>query len=196
MPTMLDFSITQVYRLITNDLLMMWDAWVLYKKYKKTGRSIKEYSEVYRFALFCRCHSCFQVLANLMDVESENFEEIKLRSKLGNADNAHVTVIIWDFLHEIIIKHFIDDVSQYPFWMAKVAITTEPQAFGMAAVHKCLDYLRNTVAVKGVFGLYEVLCQLNHSIAVIGLIRVWYRICGLLQFSTIGTFSPRPMSSL
>lgn len=91
-----------------------------------------------------------------MDVESENFEEIKLRSKLNNADNAHLSVIVWDYFREIIIKHLIDDVSQYPFWMAKVAITTGPQAFGMSAVHNCLEYLRNTVATKGVFGLYEV----------------------------------------
>lgn len=94
-----------------------------------------------------------------MDVESENFEEIKLRTKLNVVDNANLSVIIWDFLHEIIIKHFIDDLSQYPFWMAKVSITTGPQVFGMSAVQNCLDFLRNTFRTKGALGLYEV-CSL------------------------------------
>lgn len=47
MPKMsLDFSITQMYRLFANDLLIMYDALVFYRKYKKSGRTVKEFSEV------------------------------------------------------------------------------------------------------------------------------------------------------
>jgi hypothetical protein len=45
----LDFALTQFYRLVVDDLILMYDAYVFYNRFKKDKRSLKEFSEVGSF---------------------------------------------------------------------------------------------------------------------------------------------------
>lgn len=42
----LDFHLTQFYRLVVDDLILMYDTYEIYKEYKPKGRSIQEYLNV------------------------------------------------------------------------------------------------------------------------------------------------------
>jgi hypothetical protein len=137
----LDFSITQSYRLLANDLLMMGDAYAFYVKYKKTGRTLNEY---------------LKVLKNLMDVESENFEEIKNIGKMSYGEDQELSTIIWDYFHDVVMKHVLDDISQYPFWAAKIAVTTKAQVFGLPVIWLWRDTLLATYSERGARGLFQV----------------------------------------
>jgi hypothetical protein len=48
----LDFALTQFYRLVVDDLILMYDAYVFYNRFKKDKRSLKEFSEVVLFRRF------------------------------------------------------------------------------------------------------------------------------------------------
>ncbi len=45
----LDFALTHFYRLVVDDLVLMYDVYHLYGKYKTSNRSIQEFSEVSQF---------------------------------------------------------------------------------------------------------------------------------------------------
>ena len=42
----LDFALTQFYRLAIDDIVLMVDVFLFYRRFKKDKRSIKEYVEV------------------------------------------------------------------------------------------------------------------------------------------------------
>lgn len=44
-------------------------------------------------------------------MESQNFEEINT-AKLSIGEGEGVLLIIWDYFHDVVIKHLLDDVSQ------------------------------------------------------------------------------------
>lgn len=47
----------------------------------------------------------------MLEIESQNFEEINT-AKLSIGEGESVLLIIWDYFHDVIIKHFLDDASQ------------------------------------------------------------------------------------
>jgi len=52
-----------------------------------------------------------QILANLLEIESQNFDEINT-AKLSIGEGEGMLLIIWDYFHDVIIKHLLDDASQ------------------------------------------------------------------------------------
>lgn len=92
----LDFAITQFYRLVVDDLILMYDVYLFYSRYKKSNRSIREYSEV---------------LANLMEVEAQNFEDID-ETKLSHDSEERVEWMIRDYLMSVVVRYVLDDLSQ------------------------------------------------------------------------------------
>lgn len=68
-----------------------------------------------------------------MDVESQNYEEVD-SIRLGGlseedsqvtqpVDDKKLSYIAKDYLINIILKFILDDLSQYPFWAAKVFVS-------------------------------------------------------------------------
>ena len=52
-----------------------------------------------------------QILSNLLEVESQNFEDINT-AKLSIGEGEGVMLIVWDYVHDVILKHLLDDISQ------------------------------------------------------------------------------------
>jgi hypothetical protein len=41
-----DFALTQFYRLVVDDIVLLFDVYMYYRRFKTDNRSIKEFSEV------------------------------------------------------------------------------------------------------------------------------------------------------
>lgn len=52
-----------------------------------------------------------QVLADLTEVEAQNFDDIDIK-KLSKGQQESVTTIIWDYIHSVWIRYLLDDASQ------------------------------------------------------------------------------------
>ncbi len=95
----------------------------------------------------------------MVEVESENFDEIKNINKLCHGEKADLTIIIWDYFHDVVMKHILDDFSQvcfelcgdtnyltphqYPFWAAKIAVTAQQHTFGLPVIEAWMSNLRS-----------------------------------------------------
>ena len=118
----LDFSITQWYRLIYSDLSLICDAFYLTyltssRRVARRSLSLKEFGEV---------------LMNLIEVEASNFDDIST-DKLSDVyqDHKSILLIVFDYLNDVVVKHLLDDFSQYPFFLVKVGLTMDPQALSL-----------------------------------------------------------------
>jgi hypothetical protein len=92
----LDFALTQFYRLVVDDLILMYDVYFFYSRYKKDKRSLKEFSEV---------------LADVMQVEATNFEDID-ETKLSQDSEERVENMVRDYFMSIVVRYMLDDLSQ------------------------------------------------------------------------------------
>jgi len=135
----LDFFVTHFYRLVVHDMVLMSDVYWFYTQKRKEGRSLQEFSEI---------------LANLLEIESQNFDEINT-AKLSIGEGEGMLLIIWDYFHDVIIKHLLDDASQFPFWASKVIVTSQPIKFGAPAVRAYWACLKNIYHTRGVRGMFQ-----------------------------------------
>jgi hypothetical protein len=106
----LDFALTQFYRLVVDDLILMYDVYLFYSRYKKDKRSLKEFSEV---------------LADVMQVEAANFEGID-ETKLSQDSEERVENMVRDYFMSIVVRYMLDDLSQVSenlFFFKKVRYT-------------------------------------------------------------------------
>eukprot|EP00981_Chlorochromonas_danica_P007679 scaffold1863_cov166-Ochromonas_danica.AAC.4 len=136
----LDFALTQFYRVLLDDLLLIYDAYTVYSKKRSYGsRSLKEFSEV---------------LADLTEVEAQNFDDIDFK-KLSKGQQETVTTIIWDYIHSVWIRYLLDDASQFPFWSAKLKVFSTQPAFGMSAIYSLKELLIARFQKGKVYTIYE-----------------------------------------
>lgn len=118
----LDFAVTQFYRVLLDDILLLYDAYRIYARNRKyQERTFKEFSEVnkslrgifsFTDAYLTLSHLLFtQALVDLTETELQNFEDIDVK-KLTKDQEESVRTIVWDYLHSVIIRYLLDDASQ------------------------------------------------------------------------------------
>eukprot|EP01031_Cornospumella_fuschlensis_P036810 gene36810-44653_t len=133
----LDFAVTQFYRVLLDDILLLYDAYRIYAKNRKyQDRSFKEFSEA---------------LVDLTETEAQNFEDIDVK-KLTKDQEESVRTIVWDYLHSVIIRYLLDDASQYPFWSCKLRVFSQERGYGMSIVRAYHKSMVQALSSKG-FGL-------------------------------------------
>ncbi|RYY88115.1 hypothetical protein EON63_02965 [archaeon] len=122
----MDFAITQFYRVLLDDILLLYDAYRIYARNRKySERTFKEFSEVKKsvevvcvvIILILLHHVYAQALVDLTETEAQNFEDIDVK-KLTKDQEESVRTIVWDYLHSVIIRYLLDDASQVRmgFW--------------------------------------------------------------------------------
>jgi len=146
----LDFSITQWYRLIYSDISLISDAYYLVYWTAAAGSSKA------RKALSLREFG--EVLMNLIEVESCNFDDVST-DKLSDVyqDCNSIPLIVFDFLNDVVVKHLLDDFSQYPFFSVKVGLTMDPATslFGPTLVKSLFSKMLEVYKKRGLFALFE-----------------------------------------
>lgn len=156
----LDFSITQWYRLIYSDLSLICDVYYLVyvssachsRARRRAPLTLKELGEV---------------LMNLMEVEACNFEDNVSTDKLSDVyqDRCNsIALIVFDYLNDVVIKHLLDDLSQYPFFLVKVGITMDynnnsnpctTTLYGIALMKSLFSKMFDVYKQRGLFALFE-----------------------------------------
>lgn len=135
-----DFALTQFYRLVVDDIVLLCDVYMYYRRFKTDNRSIKEFSEV---------------LVELMEVEAQNFEGVA-QSKLSHDRHEKMGNIVWDYFMSIVVRYVLDDLSQYPFWSAKIVVAaTHDEKFGWPVVKAYWDYIKEKVTTGQIRSLYD-----------------------------------------
>ena len=148
----LDFSVTQWYRLIYSDLSLICDAY--YLVYVTASRRARRALTLREFG---------EVLMNLMEVEACNFEDIST-DKLSDVyqDRNSIAPIVFDYLNDVVVKHLLDDLSQYPFFLVKVGLTMNynPSSaisllFGTTLMKSLFSKMLDIYKQRGLFALFE-----------------------------------------
>jgi hypothetical protein len=96
----------------------------------------------------------------LIEVESQNFEDID-ESRLSHGEEGGLSYIAWDYLVNVILRHLLDDLTQYPFWRAKIAIATTNEKIGFSVVRHYIDELQLMASSGSVRSVLQVL---THSL--------------------------------
>lgn len=144
----LDFYITQFYRLIVNDIILLSDVYHIY--YQLHKKSDKSPSLTY--------HRFNDLVLNVIEVEASNFEDIDTNklTHIYEDQNISIMLVIFDYFNDVIIKHLLDDYSQYPFWLNKIICTTNvtTEHFGLPIMHSYINSFKNIYNTQGLIGYY------------------------------------------
>lgn len=139
-----DFIITSFYRRCWDDLIAISDvSWFYYHKESKT-KSLREFATL---------------LANLTTVERRNFKKpksFKFNTKLQDEDDVPEasTIVLWEYYRDIIFQYWLDDLTQYPFWAAKILVIAHPQEFGLDVIDEMFHMIRKTFKEQGFMSLF------------------------------------------
>lgn len=104
------FSFTSIYRSLYEDCLILWDTFVIFK----SSRNVTDISD-FRDGL--------QVLMYYAETDKIH---IKKNSLLNAEDRITLPILLWVFFHSVILEFCIDELSQFPFWIAKTNLTMNP----------------------------------------------------------------------
>lgn len=147
----IDFSVTQWFRLIYSDLSLICDVYYLVYMHRARRRTLtlREFGEV---------------LMNLMEVEACNFDDNVSTDKLSDVYQDHcnsIVLIVYDYLNDVVAKHLLDDLSQYPFFVVKLGLTmhcNNPSTtllFGTALMKSLFSKMLDIYKQRGLFALFE-----------------------------------------
>ena len=139
-----DFIITSFYRRCWDDLIAISDvSWFYYHKESK-AKNLREFATL---------------LANLTTVERRNFKKsktFKFHSKLQDEDDVPEasTIVLWEYYRDIIFQYWLDDLTQYPFWAAKILVIAHPQEFGLGVIDEMFHMISKTFKEQGFMSLF------------------------------------------
>lgn len=136
----LDFQITHFYRLVVDDLILMSDAYSLYRKYKTRGRTLDEY---------------LHILSIIAEIEAQELEDAESGKVINEESDESVSYLAWDYFRSVILRFAMDDLSQFAFWSSKILLSLENEPFGMPTVRKFYEHLYNNVRTGNIRILYE-----------------------------------------
>ena len=120
----MDFYITKVFRSICDDVQMLIDVYQITPRYRPEGKPFLE---------------CFtEGLAAVVEKESAEIvptlqypDSLSARPQANYTTNSNKSTnnellweMSWEFIHSIVIQFCAEELSQYPFWAAKVALST------------------------------------------------------------------------
>jgi hypothetical protein len=139
-PPSIDFILTNFYRRAWADLVAIYDVWSFCsKKQGATGE--------FR-----------QLLANLAYVEHRSFKKSKFKFRSELADKEEVpeasTIILWEYYRDIIFTYWLDDLTQYPFWSAKILVVSHHEEFGLHVVEHLFETIGKIFTEQGFMSLF------------------------------------------
>lgn len=122
---MIDFYLTQWFRVVMNDLTIFHDTVTCYLKVRRSKANLVEFGKVILF---------------LLDEEAKLLENDESNNDTNNNEQ-DLLLIIGDYFQDVVLKHILDDISQYPFFIAKSMATLHTYSFGTPVIKVFLDIL-------------------------------------------------------
>ena len=162
----MDFYLTKYFRLISDDIVLINDVIRIYRHKRIEPLTLKEFTE--SLAMLIQQESEDIIAAtnnnnNNNNNTSNNTFSIKNKSiingsNLKNNNNLKLRDICWEFFHSVILQFSLEELSQYPFWAAKVALITNPRLSHSSInlmISTWFRVIQTKFQVDGIAGLYE-----------------------------------------
>jgi len=115
----MDSSLTQTYRLLVEDCVLLYDVFTLLSSSIRGLHSVKDYAD----AVAAVIHSEAQ-LAKSSSGEN-GVEEASSQPKREFSAERKSINLIWEYVHSVLLPFLLEELSQFPFWAAKVALLTD-----------------------------------------------------------------------
>ena len=154
----MDFHLTKYFRLISDDIILIIDVIRIYRKKRTEPLTLKEFTET--LAMVIQQESQDLIAATNNNTTTNNTFGIRNKNMINSSKNNNMILrdICWEFFHSVILKFLLEELSQYPFWAAKVALITSP-SLSHCTIHAMISTwflkIKNKFQVDGIAGLYE-----------------------------------------
>jgi len=159
----MDFQLTQYFRLISDDVVLINDVIRIYRKKRSEPLTLKEFTE--SLSRVIEIESQDVVIATSNSINNTFTYKTKNNNNIINGNNnsfkntnIKLRDIFWDFFHSVLLKFSLEELSQYPFWAAKVVLTTNPRLTHTtitAMISAWFHIIKIKYQEDGIAGLYE-----------------------------------------
>lgn len=158
----MDFHLTQYFRLVSDDVVLINDVVRIYRKKRSEPLTLKEFTESLSRVIEIESQDVAIATSNS---NSNTFSYKTKNNVINNSNNSNfknsnmkLRDIFWDFFHSVLLKFSLEELSQYPFWAAKVILTTSPTLTHTtitAMISAWFQLIRTRYQEDGIAGLYE-----------------------------------------
>lgn len=148
----MDTALLRAYRLVWADLTLLLDTALIYYS-RRGGMSATDDEEL-------SLRGLGQGLSCLL--QAEQHEEDELEGPLEDdvldfsEDTTAIRQLLWQFTHGVVLEFVAEELSQYPFWAAKVnTVVSGKEKSLLSAVLNVADFFRYRLAQGGFRRLFE-----------------------------------------
>jgi hypothetical protein len=156
----MDFTLTQTYRKIYHDIVLIHDVIKYCQRRKLTGNFVNNFADGLAVLMSVECNEPDTIPLPLLSAPTIETEQERKQIQWE---------VFVEFIHSIVLQFSLEELSQFPFWSAKIAtaiandsITTTDVAKGMPTLDLYLYSMRSliskplsTLLNNGPWALYE-----------------------------------------
>jgi len=158
----MDFALTQLYRNIYNDISILRDACGIYFAIHPSGqRSFGDFAKGLDLVLLADHHPgpvCTWVWSSTEKMLVVSHEPDVEDDTEHSREDDTVLSILWGFYRSVVIEYSMEELSQYPFWAAKVIMCTSDSPIIDSSVslgRSFFNLIRDRLAEGGIMGTYK-----------------------------------------
>ena len=122
----MDASLIQMYRLVLQDCVLLYDVFNLTTNSIRGLPSVREFAD----AVAAVIHNEAQLKRMSGSGQADGGEGLDPSSMLTTnnrefSDQRKSINLIWEYVHSVLLPFFVEELSQFPFWAAKVCLLTD-----------------------------------------------------------------------
>jgi hypothetical protein len=119
----MDASLIQMYRLVLDDCVLLYDVFNITTHSIRGLPSMREYAD----AVAAVIHVESQMKKTQLGLEADGNDSVQstIMSNREFAAQRQPINIIWEYVHGVLMPFVVEELSQYPFWAAKAYILTD-----------------------------------------------------------------------
>jgi hypothetical protein len=165
----MDPYLLSCYRFTWSEFLLIYDAAVFYHKKRPQGKTMKEFSTGLHSLLKTEIQASegpgFIEEDENIDI-SDGFQFFSFLPSHLSFVEATLKRLLWQFTHGVVFEFFAEEISQYPFWAAKVvSVVKRDLRTNLNVFNSAFQFFEQTFARGGIRALFEV-PSLLHPLSV------------------------------
>lgn len=157
----MDWYLTKYYRLICEDIILINDVIRIYKQKRSDPLTLKEFTESLSIVIQQESDDIIDATNNNHTINTYSIKNKIMINNINNSNNIknnNIRNVCWEFFHSVVLQFSLEELSQYPFWTAKVVMTTNPKLTHLN-LHAMIVAWFHVIKMKfqddGIAGLYE-----------------------------------------
>eukprot|EP00602_Paraphysomonas_sp_CaronLab_P006342 CAMPEP_0185028280 /NCGR_PEP_ID=MMETSP1103-20130426/13938_1 /TAXON_ID=36769 /ORGANISM="Paraphysomonas bandaiensis, Strain Caron Lab Isolate" /LENGTH=349 /DNA_ID=CAMNT_0027562655 /DNA_START=46 /DNA_END=1092 /DNA_ORIENTATION=+ len=139
----MDAVLLNYYRVLWSEFVILYDAATVYHKRRPTGKSVKEFGE--------GLHALVKSEINSNSPAFYDDDEI-----LDFSEDRVIRKVLWQFTHGVVLEFIAEELSQYPFWAAKVVtVVNKSYREDVNVLRSAFRFFEHTYARGGIRAIFE-----------------------------------------